>query len=117
MLPAASSRRRRIATLPHRLSAIMANRLTLKTWSNISATPTAFILRGGLYAITIMATWGGGSATLQRLAPDGSTYVTALTAFSANGYATAQLPSGKYQLTIATATAIYADLVAIDELV
>ena len=30
-------------------------------------------------------------------------------------YATAQLPSGKYQLTVATATAIYADIVAIDE--
>jgi hypothetical protein len=94
----------------------MVNQLSLKEWSNISATPATFALRGGLYALTVMATWNStGTVTLQRSAPDASTYVTALTAFSANGYATAQLPSGKYQLTVATATAIYADIVAIDE--
>jgi len=114
MLPAGLFNRRLIATLPPRLSAIMVNRLTLKTWSNISATPAAFGLPGGLYGLTVMGT-GFGTVTLQRLAPDGSTYVTCLTQFSANGYASAQLPSGKYQLTVATATAIYADIVAIDE--
>ena len=94
----------------------MVNQLSLKKWSNISATPATFALRGGLYTLTVMATWNStGTVTLQRLAPDASTYVTALTAFSANGYATAQLPSGTYKLTIATATAIYADLIAIDE--
>jgi hypothetical protein len=36
--------------------------------------------------------------------PDGSTYVTCLTAFSANGYATVELPPGQYQLAVASAT-------------
>lgn len=85
------------------------------TWANISATPTAFNLGGGLYAVTVMATWGGGSVTLQRLAADGSTYVTCLTAFNANGYSTVYLPKGLYQLTIATATGVYADITAIIE--
>lgn len=64
------------------------------------------------------ATLGGataGSITLQRLGNDVSTYITALTAFTADNFATAQLPSGKYQLTIANSSAIYADLVAIEE--
>lgn len=82
-------------------------------FTNISETPTAFALRGGLYAVTVMATWGGGSATLQRLANDGSTYVTVLTAFTANGYATVSLPPGTYRLLIATATAVYADITSI----
>ncbi len=84
-------------------------------WSNISATPTAFNLQGGQYAFTVMATWSAGSATLQRLAADGSTYITCMTAFTANGYNTAYLPKGTYQLTIATASAIYADITAISE--
>lgn len=82
-------------------------------FTNISATPTAFTLRGGQYAVTVHATWGGGSATLQRLAADGLTYVTCLTAFSADGYATANLPPGTYKFTIATATAVYADITSI----
>ena len=48
--------------------------------------------------------------TLQRLAADGSTYATVLNAFSADGSATAYVPSGVYQLTIATATDVSADL-------
>jgi hypothetical protein len=35
---------------------------------------------------------------LQRLAADGANYVTALTAFSADGYASVNLPGGTYQL-------------------
>jgi hypothetical protein len=65
------------------------------------------------------ATLGGGgtagSVTLQRLAPDNSTYATALTTMTADAFATAQLPSGTYKLTVANSSAIYADLVAIDE--
>lgn len=82
-------------------------------FKNVSTTQGPFTLRGGQYAVTIHATWGGGSATLQRLAADGSTYVTVLTAFSADGYATVNLPSGTYQLAIATATALYADVTAV----
>jgi hypothetical protein len=92
----------------------MRNRLTLITWSNLSATPAAFILPGGLYGLTVMGT-GFGTVTLKRLAADGTTYVTCLTAFSANGYQSAYLPSGTYELVIATTTAVYADLVGIAE--
>jgi hypothetical protein len=58
-----------------------------------------------------------GSITLQRLAPDGSTYVTCMTALTANGYGTAHLPSGKYHLALSTVSAVYADLVAIEEFI
>lgn len=89
------------------------NKIENVVFSNISATPATFTLRGGQYAVTVHATWNAGSATLQRLAPDGATFVTCLTAFSADGYATVNLPSGTYKLLIATATALSADIVAI----
>ena len=83
-----------------------------RSWKNISATPTPFKLDGGFYRLTVHAeTWGGGSVMLQRLAADGSTYATALKAFSADGLATAYVVSGVYQLTIASATDVSADLV------
>ncbi len=46
-----------------------------------------------------------------QLRADGSTFATAFTAFSADGSATAYVPSGTYQLTIATATDVAADMV------
>jgi hypothetical protein len=82
------------------------------SFSSIAANTAPFTLRGGNYGITVSATFGGGSVTLQRLSPDGSTYVTVVTAFTAAGYASANLPSGTYRLTIATATAVYADIVS-----
>lgn len=82
-------------------------------FSNIAATTAAFNLRGGQYAVDVVATFGGGSVTLQKLAGDGSTYVTCLTAFTAAGYATVNLPSGTYRFAIATATAVYATLTAV----
>ena len=94
-----------------RREAIVINEVI--SFSNISATPTAFLLRGGLYGVTAMATWGGGSVTLQRLAADGTTYITVLTAFAANGYATVSLPDGTYRLLVATSTAIYLDITSI----
>lgn len=78
-----------------------------------SATVGPFNLNGGRYGVTAFATWGGGSATLQKLAADGTTYVTCLTAFTANSYATADLPPGVYQVAIATATGVGVDIVAI----
>lgn len=91
----------------------MSNKIENNVFSNISASTAAFTLRGGNYGITVSATFGGGSVTLQRLAPDAVTYVTVVTAFTAAGYASANLPSGTYRLTIATATAVYADVVSI----
>lgn len=85
------------------------------TYSDISASTAAFTLRGGAYGVTVKATWGGGSVKLQRLAADGSTYVSVSsdTDFSADGFAVVNLPWGTYRLTVATATAIYADVTAI----
>ena len=84
------------------------------TYSNISATTATFTLRGGQYGVTVHAgSWSSGSVTLQRLAFDGSTYVTCLTAFSADGYASVNLPAGTYKFTVASATGIYIDLIGI----
>lgn len=83
-------------------------------WKNVSSTPAAFALRGGQYAITVHAgTWSSGSVVLQRLAPDGATYVNVMTALTADGYATVNLPTGTYQLSITTATGVYADVVSV----
>jgi hypothetical protein len=90
----------------------MYNSVEKSEHSNISATTSGFTLRGGNYGITISATWGGGSVTLQRLAMDGSTWIAVVTAFSASGYANANLPSGTYRLLVATASAIYCDIVS-----
>ena len=86
-----------------------------KSFSNISATTSAFTLPAGNYGVTVSATFGGGSVTLQRLAADGTTYVTCLTAFTAAGYATVLLPSGSYKFAVATATAVYVDISSIAE--
>lgn len=84
-----------------------------KQFSNISATTSAFRLKGGKYGVTVVATFGGGSVTLQGLAFDGSTFVTVLAAFTAAGYATVDLPPGQYQLAVATATAVYASVTSV----
>ncbi|MDT5016569.1 MAG: hypothetical protein QOD39_2729 [Mycobacterium sp.] len=84
-----------------------------RSFTNISATTAAFLLDGGLYAVTSKGTWGGGNLALQRLSSDGSTYVTCLTAFTADGYATVSLPPGSYKFAVTTATAVYVDIVAI----
>ena len=86
------------------------NSLTVKSWSNIAATPAAFTLPGGLYGVTVKGA-NYGTVTLKRLAPDNTTYITALTAFSADGYQSVYLPSGTYELVIASTTAVYADVV------
>jgi hypothetical protein len=89
----------------------MVSTFTL-SWKNIAATPKPFKLDAGFYRLAVQAgTWGGGNVTLQRLAADGSTYATAFKAFSADGSATAYVPSGTFQLTIASATDVSADLV------
>jgi hypothetical protein len=91
----------------------MWNSVERVVYSNISATPAEFKLRGGCYGVMANATWGGGSATLQRLSADGSTYVTVLTAFSADGYAPVNLPSGTYRFLVATATVLYVEICGI----
>jgi hypothetical protein len=89
------------------------NKVETFAFKNISATTAAFILRGGNYGLTCHATFGGGNIALQRLSPDGSTFVTVITALTADGYASANLPSGSYQIAITTATAVYCDVTAV----
>ena len=61
-----------------------------------SATQGPFGLLGGKYGVTCSATFSGGNVALQILGPDGSTFVTA-TSFTANGFATVDLPAGNCQ--------------------
>ena len=87
----------------------MATATDFAKFSNISATTALFTLRGGLYAVAVHATFGGGSVKLQTLLPDGATVlsVSAGTDFTADGYNTVNLPPGQYQFTITTATAVF----------
>ena len=70
-------------------------------------TGSDFSLLGGDYGITVSATFGGGSVTLNAYALDGTTKIALLPAFTANGYGYLDLPAGNYNITIATATAVY----------
>lgn len=66
-----------------------------------------FSLLGGEYGVVVTATWGGGSVTLSILAPDGVTYIVVAAAFTADTFATYDLPAGSYRLAVATSTAAY----------
>jgi hypothetical protein len=78
------------------------------TWSNINATPANFQLGGGKYSLDVVATFGAGSVTLKKMSQDGVTAIQVLAPFTANGVGLVNLPPGTYQLTITTATAVYA---------
>ena len=78
-------------------------------FQNVSATPANFHLAGGEYGFVVTATWGGGDVALNMVGPDGSTLVQ-IVDMKANGYTTADLVAGNYQLTITTATAVYAGI-------
>jgi len=88
------------------------NQVEKFSFSNVAADQAPFTLRGGNYGIEVVGT-GFGTVDLKRLAADGSTYLSVLSAaFAANGYQNLNLPSGTYKLTVATATAVYADIVS-----
>lgn len=70
------------------------------SFSNISATTSAFSLKAGKYRMESQGTTFG-TITLQVLSPDGTTWLTAATAVSANGVATLDLESGSYRLALA----------------
>ena len=81
-------------------------------FSNISATTAAFKLRGGTYAFTVVATFGGGTVKLQTLAGDGSTWVDVSSQTVAANVIVYCGP-GQYRFAIATATAVYVVLCSI----
>lgn len=89
----------------------MFNKIESISWSGISATPASFTLRGGQYGLTLHASaWG--TATMQRQTSDGS-WVACMTAVTADGYSTANLPSGTYRMSLSGVTGLYGDLVSI----
>jgi hypothetical protein len=81
--------------------------------TNSSATEGPFPLLAGEYAMTAIASaWNSGSVKLQRQAADGSSWVD-VQAFTANGFAAFPIPGGVYQVAIASATGVYADVSAV----
>jgi hypothetical protein len=80
------------------------------SFKNISTNSAAFVLKGGRYAISVLATFGGGSVKFQALGPDGSTFISpsSATDFTAAGAAVVDIPPGQFRFTIATATAVFA---------
>jgi hypothetical protein len=92
----------------------MKNGVSDIKYSNVASTQGPFTLRGGCYGMTVIGT-GFGTVTLNKLAADGSTYVSTGISFAANGYQSGNLPSGTYQIAIATTTAVYAEITSIVE--
>jgi hypothetical protein len=82
-----------------------------RSFSNIAATTAPFALLGGKYAVSAVATFGGGSVKFQILGPDGSTFISpsAATDFTAAGEANLDLPPCQARFTIATASAVFAN--------
>jgi hypothetical protein len=84
-----------------------------KLFSNIAATTAAFTLRGGVYKVSALATFGGGSVKLSMLGPDALTWMevdNTNSSFTAAGAGNVAIPPGQYRFTIATATAVYASI-------
>lgn len=80
-----------------------------QTFDNLSATPASFPLGGGRYSLVVNAgSWSSGSVQLQTLSRDGSTWINVGSAVSADGVASLELPPGQYQLSITSATGVYA---------
>lgn len=76
-------------------------------FSNISASPASFTLRGGRYCAAVAATFGGGSVQLQMLGPDLATWFNLGSAYTVAGSQNFDLPAGQYRWVIVTATAVY----------
>jgi hypothetical protein len=86
----------------------MATSVDAKSFSNISATPPQFYLKGGYYMLS--AVFSGTSVELQALGPDGSTLLSLPTPakLTASGMiAAGYLPPGQYQFTLTSATGAY----------
>jgi len=69
-----------------------------------------FTLLGGYYSLAAVATWSSGNVTVQMVGPDGSTLLNTGLTLLANGIINGPLAAGTYQITVTTATAVYASL-------
>jgi hypothetical protein len=76
-----------------------------------SATQGPFSRLGGKYAASAVLT-GTGPVLLQILGPDATTFIT-VASFAANGYQVVDLPAGKYQVALGTATNVSLSVIPI----
>jgi hypothetical protein len=82
--------------------------------SNASATGNWFPWPGGRGDFRAEATFGGGSVTLQCKGPNGTAIaVSTATTLTANGRGTFELGPGEIRAAVATATAVYAQVLRI----
>lgn len=82
--------------------------------SNASATGAWFPWPGGRGDFRAEATFGGGSVTLQCKGPNGTAIpVSSATTLTANGRGTFELGPGEIRAAVATATAVYAQVLRI----
>lgn len=65
-----------------------------------SGNSATFKLKGGKYALTLVASTYG-TVTLQILAQDASTWLNVSSALAANGYSTFDLAPGDYRISLA----------------
>jgi hypothetical protein len=70
-------------------------------------------LKGGTYAFSAAATFGGGNVQVQALMPDSTTWANVGTSLTAAGLNSFDLPPGQYRFNVTTATAVYAALVGV----
>lgn len=77
-----------------------------------NANSQTFLLKGGKYAINVLAS-SYGTVDLKILGPDGSTQVAVITQLSANKFQVVDLPPGQYQFINGTVTSISESIVRI----
>lgn len=71
---------------------------------NVTTTSSVFTLLGGKYGVMVEGDFTGTpNIALQGKAASG-TYVTVLTPFTADGYASVDLPAGQYKFTLVSGT-------------
>jgi hypothetical protein len=80
-----------------------------------SSSSAKFTLEGGYYTLDVVATFGGGTVKVQAVGPDGSTLINTALTLSANGTISGALPPGTYQITVTTATAVYASVTSVPD--
>lgn len=84
----------------------MATETEAFTFKGISATPAAFNIRGGQYALIVTGTTVG-SVQLQMLSADGSTFAPVGAAITAAGVTSPTwLPPGQCQISLSGSTSV-----------
>ena len=77
--------------------------------NNTGAGTYPFSLNSNKYTISVMGA-GFGTVTWNVIGGDGVTAVPLMPSFTANGFATIDLPAGDYNIVVATATGVYVNV-------